>query len=303
MSKHYPRIRIHTEHGHLLLREGLSINFYMRRSHVEVSRAVVRSLEAYLRAVGPGAIGRYVDSEGNHQELDDAGWEFIRNKLFNRTRALVRLRDALDCQYRYQFDYYGKPLEGAPWGDTPEAVCAVSFWLPTEYLEEHGPGHVRELALELAAPLPFCSGHAGLSFNGEAEPLSMSGDARKLCFRYPGLDIPNLEHLSWALGARVRGVHWLTFLGQPALGQLGGVAELCSRLSFPDSTVQELDSDRAVVTLGGWPESGDTEQGQMLPAYRALARVLEPCLYHEEQVLGPGLTAQERRRWQRRFLD
>jgi len=303
MSEHYPRIRIHTEHGHLLMREGLSINFYMRRSHVEVSRAVVRSLEAYLRAVGPGAIGRYVDADGNHQELDDAGWELIRNKLLNRTTALVRLRDALNCQYRYRFDYYGRPLEGSPWGDRPGVVCAVSFWLPTEYLEEHGPGRVHELALELADPLPISSGHAGLSFNGETEPLSMSGDARKLCFRYPGMDIPNLEHLSWELGTRARGACWLTFLGQPVLGELGGVAGLRSRLSSPGTLVQEMEGDRAVVSLGRWPEAGDTEQGQMLPAYRELARVLEPCLYQEEQVLEPGLAGQERRRWERRFLD
>jgi hypothetical protein len=303
MSEHYPRIRIQSEHGHLLMREGLSINFYMRRPHVEVSRAVVRSLDAYLRTVGPGSIGRYVNTEGHHQELDDAGWELIRNKLLNRDRALVRLRDALNGQYRYQFEYYGRPLEGAPWGDTPEAVCAVSFWLPTEYLEEHGPEHVRELALELAAPLPFCSGHAGLSFNGETEPLSMSGDAYKLCFRYPGLDIPNLERLSWELGTRVRGACWLTFLGQPVLGELGGAAGLRFRLSSPGTLVQEIEGERAVVCLGMWPEAGNTEQGQTLPAYRELARVLEPWLYQEEQVSEPGRSGQERRRWARRFLD
>lgn len=58
-----------------------------------------------------------------------------------------------------------------PWWDPsfqeaePDATSAVSFWLPTEYLEEHGPERVRNMALEIASALPFCSGNVGLSFN------------------------------------------------------------------------------------------------------------------------------------------
>jgi hypothetical protein len=51
-----------------------------------------------------------------------------------------------------------------------------------------------------------------------------------------------------------------------------------------------------------WPEAGDAEQGQMLPAYRELARVLEPWLYHQDgRVLNQS--REETRRWERRFLD
>ena len=41
----------------------------------------------------------------------------------------------------------------------------------------------------------------------------------------------------------------------------------------------------------------------MLPAYQELARVLEPWLYQEAQVLEPGNAGQDRLRWVRRFLD
>lgn len=303
MSEHYPRIRIDTAQGDLLVREGLSICFYMRRSHAEVVPAVMGSLDAYLRAVGPGAIGRYVDAEGEPRELDGTGWALIRREMTEDSGAMIRLRDALACQYRYQFEYHGKQLEDPVWASESGAVCAVSFWLPTEFLEEHGPGRVRELALELAAPLPFCSGHAGLSFNGETEPLSMSGEAHTLCFRYPGFDIPKLDWMSCKIGTRVRGAYWLTFLGQPVLGELGGATGLRSGLFSPDTTVQEMDGERAVITLGRWPEAGDTELGQVLPAYRELARVLEPWTYYEEHITRPEFTARDRRRWERRFLD
>jgi hypothetical protein len=169
-------------------------------------------------------------------------------------------------------------------------------------LEEHGPGKVQELAQELAAPLPFSSGHAGLSFNGEPDLLSEQEQFRALCFRYPGMDIPD-PFLPSYIGTRVKGVHWLTFLGQPVLSELGGAAGLRARLHSPGTTVQELEGERAVVTLGPWPEAGDTEQGRTLPAYRELARVLEPWLYHEESRHEHLQVPEHVRRWERRFLD
>ena len=100
----------------------------------------------------------------------------------------------------------------------------------------------------------------------------------------------------------MRGAHWLTFLGQPVLGELGGAAGLRSRLSSPDITVQEMEGDRAVVTLGTWPEAGDTEQGQLLPLHRELARVLEPWRQHE-RYRWRDFSEDDMRRWERRFLD
>jgi hypothetical protein len=64
-----------------------------------------------------------------------------------------------------------------------------------------------------------------------------------------------------------------------------------------------MDGDRAVITLGPWPEAGDTERGDTLPAYRELARVLEPWLFREPNGNMSGLPRQDVPRWERRFLD
>ncbi len=103
-------------------------------------------------------------------------------------------------------------------------------------------------------------------------------------------------------GSNVDGVHWLNFLGPPVLGELGGTAGLRARLHSPGTTVQELDGERAVVTLGRWPEAGDTEQGHTLPQYRELAHMLEPWLYMDRARL-EGFSEEDMRRWERRFLD
>jgi len=116
------------------------------------------------------------------------------------------------------------------------------------------------------------------------------------------MDIPDLSVLSWAIGTRLRAPAWLTFLGQPVLGELGGAAGLRSRLRHPGTSVEEFDPERVVVTLGEWPDAGDTEQGRDLPAYREFARVLEPWLYHDPY-RGRVFTPEDMLRWERRFLD
>jgi hypothetical protein len=115
------------------------------------------------------------------------------------------------------------------------------------------------------------------------------------------MDAPRLGTLAMELGSKVRTPSWLTFLGQPVLGELGGASGLRSRLHSPDVTVQELEGERVVVTVGPRPEAG--EDGHMPPAYRELARVLEPWLFHEKYLLDSRLTPEELRRWERRLLD
>ena len=104
------------------------------------------------------------------------------------------------------------------------------------------------------------------------------------------------------IGTQIRGPSWMTFLGPPVLEELGGVDALRAQLHEPHTTVQEMEGHRAVVTLGPRPEAGDLEKGQTLPAYRELARVLEPWLFHEPR-FHPNADMTDTRRWERRFLD
>lgn len=303
MSEHYPRIRIRAESGHPLMTESLALTFYLRHSHAEVSQKVVHSLKAYLRAVGPTALGLYADEEGYWQSLDDAGWARIWRELSSPRRASIHLTDASSDEQRYRFVYRGRQLDDAFLANEPDAVSAVSFWLPTAYLEKHGPEKVRELALDLAAPLPFTSGHAGLSFDCDTGLEEVKKELRQLCFRYPGMDIPDFNWLSLHLGTRIRGVSWLNFLGQPVLGEVGGATELRARLHYPRTTVQALSEDRAVISMGPWPEAGDIQKGEALPAYREVARVLAPWLYHATARSSSAFSPEDLLRWERRFLD
>jgi hypothetical protein len=213
------------------------------------------------------------------------------------------LKDDPAGVHGFGVEYYGKWFEDPRGLQEPDMVSALGFWFPTELLEAQGPAAVRDLALKLAAPLPFCSGHAGLSFHAMHGYAETEEQLSQRCLRYPGLDVILLRSLSWHLGTRIKAPAWLTFLGQPVLSELGGLQGLQTRLSSPSTTVEPLEGARAVVSLGPWPEAGDTEAGRDLPEYRELARVLEPHLYRSRKPWSPYFPESIWQRWERRFQD
>jgi hypothetical protein len=64
-----------------------------------------------------------------------------------------------------------------------------------------------------------------------------------------------------------------------------------------------MEAERVALTLGTWPEAGDTEAGRDLPLHRELARVLEPWLFHQHPIRDSHFPPEDVRRWERRFLD
>lgn len=303
MNEHYPRIRVQTDGGYFVIRDGLTFRFYMHRSHKGFGPAVLRMLNVFMRAVGTAKLTLTLDMEGDWHRLDEDDWERIQKELLESEYPRVSLASKSNGVPEFCFEYRGISLEDDWLAEYPGRSCVATFQLTTEYLEQHGPGRVRELALELASCLPFNSGYASLSFNALMDLVGVQRKLRSLCFRHPGMAV--IEDISWGnIGTRVPGAYWLTFLGPPVLGELGGVEGLRARLSSPGTTVHPLEGERAAVTLGEWPEAGDLEAGADLPAYRELARVLEPWLYHDAStVFSQDFPPEDKLRWERRFLD
>ncbi|MBM7116302.1 type VI immunity family protein [Archangium primigenium] len=303
MSARYPRIRLQEffEGQPLaLVREGVSFSFYTRCAHEHLAPAVLRALELYLRTVGPQALSGYFDAEGDWRELDTVGWLDIRQKLLNPRGARIELSRSPDALTGHAWRYQGRALDES--AGASEETRELSFSVPTEYLEQQGPHRVRDLALRIARTLPFDSGHAGMTLLFPGWTPRNTPLLRDRFFRHPGLDIPE-PTLARSLGMKLKGAYWLTFLGPTVLAALGGEVGLRERLRDPGSSVESWDGAHAVVTLGEWPELGDSRTADGLPAYRALARVLEPWLYIEPRWPWGNLTLDETRRWQCRFLE
>ena len=96
----------------------------------------MRCLEAYLRAIGPQVLGWYADPySGDWEELDDKGWAFLRRDMREEPSTYFWLAESPSETTGYEVLYHGRLLE-------KNVTSALSFILPTEYLEAHGPGHV-----------------------------------------------------------------------------------------------------------------------------------------------------------------
>jgi len=304
--KRSPRIRAHQDiegEAFLVLRDSVSITFYLPCEHSLISNRVRHSLDVYRRAVGMDALDEFDTQEGEWDFLDEKGWARVDELLVRPHSARVQLRGRRGDELAFGFTYLGKSLEdplARPWGLVP--TSAVEFWLPTEFLETHGPARVLALALELAEGLPFNSGEVGLAFRMRGWLQSNTPLVRAAAARYPGIGLSGMDELTDRLGKRIRGPAWLTFLGSRFLDELGGSSGLRDCLTSPKTMMQELDGTRVMVSLGEGPEAGDLETGDTLPPYRELARVLEPWLYRHEGPWG-NLTPEEIHRWERRFLD
>jgi hypothetical protein len=298
---------LRSDHGDLVVRDGVKLFFFMRRSHGEVAASIWRALRIYQRALPPKSLNWYGSDDGDTLPLDDKGWEHIRNTLLEHPWAGAGSHAAL-CEATgeaggYHFDYDGRQLDDPLFSHRQGATSGVSFSFPTEYLLEHGPAHLRTLALELGRELPFNFGYASLAYVSHPGVwYAVRKQLLDLLPRYLGLDLCDLMETSGVIGTGARGAYWLTFLGQPLLGQVGGLEGLRPQLAFPEVTFEPMEGDRLLLTLGEWPEALDTEKGAVPPQYRALARLLEPY-FCEEGGDWPPLNRAFMHRWLRRLCD
>jgi hypothetical protein len=306
MRENIPVIRLRTDSGRLVVRDGVVLCFFMRRSHQEVAPAVWRALQTYLRAVPPRSLNWYGSDDGDTRPLDSKGWEVIRKQMLERPGGIawiVELEETDSEVGGYHFEYYGRKLDADLFRHDEDSTTGVLFTFPTEYLLEHGPAHLRALALELARELPFSFGYASLAF---VSPHGLWYAARweliGLLSRYLGFDLYHLGDTSRVIGTRARGAYWLTFLGQPLLGQLGGIEALRHKLPFPDVSLQPLEGERLLITLSPWPEAIDTAKSLHPAQYRDLAWLLEPFLY-EERTGWFSLDKNNMRLWLRRLCQ
>ncbi|WP_143177888.1 type VI immunity family protein [Cystobacter ferrugineus] len=297
----YPRIRHFNEHGRLRASDAVILSFYLRHPNERFAPAVVRALELLRERIRPYSFERYV-GEGQTEPLDEPSWEKLRQQTLApgpEEAVFLVLEGKSDDVDELHVDYRGLDIVPLPWPDRKHDVSVLYIRLPTEYLEERGPAHVQTLALELAAELPFNSGYVDFALC--TDPWYFSEVLPLIHPRFPGVHLAS-SSAELSMDTWVEGVHWMNFLGQPVLGQLGGVAALKEALSLPGISLQEMSGDRVLITLSERPEPGDTQAGQTLPLHRALARLLEPHLHHWG-FPATRLDAEQILRWERRFLD
>lgn len=294
----YPRLRKGT-----LASDALLMCFYMKHPNERIAPAVVRALELFRERISPYQLNWY-SGEGQLDPLDLPAWEKIRRRVLKpepdeAAFEVMYSEPDPDNPGSLYVDYRGLDVIPLPYPSRENDVSVLHLRLPTEFLEERGPEQVRTLALAVSAELPFNSGYVDFVLCSDFWDAGKTLDLIRP--RYPGVHFARSE-ANLTMNTWVDGVHWMNFLGQPVLGQLGGVAGLREKLTLPGISLQELSGDRVLITLGEQPDTGDVEAGRTLPLHRALARVLEPHLHQWTAKYG-NEAPEELLRWDRRFLD
>lgn len=317
----------------LLAREVVRLAFYMPHDHPELSSGVSHAIDCYMRAVGEGpeTINRVHFSHDEGTGLTEESWNYVRGLLQatkhwcfpddydDAEQRLIEKRGfergllftgGIDSRNGYQLEYRAR----IPWRSPRlTKVSLLTATLPTEYLEAHGPASVSHLARTMASQLRFATGHMGLALQLYGPLPREDENLRAAALRHPGLDLRPTWDCEADVGFHIDGIHWMNFFAPPVVEKLGGARGLREKLHSAETTVEEFGKDRVLVTLGEWPEAGDLHEGQTLPAYQELARVLEPWLEPLHRAspdtwMAAGnssmhFTEDDALRWWRRFLD
>lgn len=148
--------------------------------------------------------------------------------------------------------------------------------LPFSWLEGSGPGSFQKFIHHWCNKLSPFHGYAGLGLIQSFDYDQMRRD-RPLVYpiarRFPGIDIENAITLSRFLCNGIKGVNWLTILGDVFLEKVGGQEALSTKLG-PDFIFSPYPGG-TVIQAGPAPEMGDQNRNWVPAHYRKLGNELK----------------------------
>jgi Protein of unknown function (DUF3396) len=169
-------------------------------------------------------------------------------------------------------------------------------YLPLTWLAEHPETTFSNFVLSYANWLHPLSGYAGIgvleSLDGSRQPVQ--GTVRQIAERFPGLEIEDRIGHEIYLRKGIKGVNWLTLLGDRWVQEIGGLDYLKMRLG--DEFKLSPYEGGLMIQAGPKPEIGDVTINRWPQHYVTLAKVLKPIQIkgHGEFHWGDGVGFQKR---------
>jgi len=284
---------------------------YTENDLSSIRDAVLYIYEKFLAACPPG-IPRWYATENmtRNKPCTPRALNMLRGWLKPGAPARkvinIQLTDGtrFDDASEYSFWVYGEEPGEMTYGVYANVIrCAFPGRWAVDMPEE-----LLAFTVDVCEHFPFQSGHAGfvLEINEYYRGASHTA-AWRLSVQHPGLDISNPITDSLALKRdAIKGVNWLTILGNDFATRLGGVDSL--RQQLPDSVGILPVAGGVILQAGPAPRWGHINRGDILPDYRAVYKIVaplqDPIVDRYTAFSLPGGDHRDKTKaWLRRFAD
>ncbi len=304
-----PIILRDTEQDVVYLRSGITVALFLESPIATVVAPLARATQAYVDSIPGGAL----QWQSIGASTDE--WRPIAPTALRRSLALLDARAAAKrkltafqlADTAYAQGYAITVIGGADDPAFPDQRTLFEVRYPAEIVAAETWEGVAERARSLAEILPFVSGYASpaLHWTPLMQTLAMR-KARALAARYHGYDVSDNSDVRYAIGDRVRGARWITFLGPSLFSRLGPLPKMSKALGY-DVELTGIGGGM-MIRAGKEPELGDANKNIGTPLLREVARVLEPVtLFKERSLVGDAFIKDFDDpfldEWERRFLD
>lgn len=155
---------------------------------------------------------------------------------------------------------------------------------------------------ELGSLVPVFHGTGGFSFSESMQTGERQANEPYLiaaAMRFSGVDVKALSATSLCCDRAIRGVNWLTLVNASFVKRLGG--EKALRGWFSEAIQLHSMPWGLMIQAGPEPGLGNVNEGETLPLYREVNRVLRPVRVPVHMNLGVDFDEALTRRWIGRF--
>ncbi len=303
-------LRHTNDDGVTVVRVALRGTLYFRRSHEPAQReAIKRCVREFVgrsrgalrwlfptpagaRELGGDAVAPSVEAKLAELDATDDAWE-----LHVHGGAAAEEASDLGVQVFVRRDWEEAPPHNH--------LSFLSFRFPMLWFRDVRPGFP-SYVLECARALAATHGYGGVGVVTAADRflgVPFEPVVASLAERFPGIEIDYpAKHLVW-VRAGIKGVNWLTVVGDEWLAKVGGLEAL--RTALPPAVVLHPYPGGCMIQAGEVPQTGDRNRRLDAPEYRRVAAALRAIRIttHSGVHSGEGLDRPRFERWLRRFDD
>lgn len=215
----------------------------------------------------------------------------IKGNPLPRWRSAVENADPLygmSLEVFYDITHKGNASNATPWqiaclSSRPNKNRLSSISGSMSVGDEEGKPRFNTLfnmTLAWCERLKPIHGSAGFCFAYTPGQEPMPKWTWPLMQRYPGVDHQDVVMFSQRVNEvhnQIKGVNWLTVLGDPLVAALGGIEVIQSQLGSPCQI--HAYNGGIIIIAGPVPQLGDTYTGFVPECYKTVARVTQPVRF------------------------